>query len=501
QDPGLGIAVLERYLAAEGLGAFAPEILLGLSRRRTAAGDFDGAARELARAATESGAGEAVLDHAQKLDAAMREVGAWLGSDGRCALAEARFGRGHGDLPSLALLGSFSWLRETGLAYNNHLVALCLLVAADAVLARRFVLMGWACGFALAAKYTAAPAVAALALVAAWDGLRTEPRRVILAGVATLAPLVPWWLRNVYAGLHPLFPFAGWPTTGPAGEDFVFVYAEKYGLGHDLVSTLRLPFDLLFRAEVDSFVFLGRVSLLWAGLAAAALWAARRDPAVRRLVFVAAVGFVGWAAGAQIARYLLPLFGVAALAGGLLPRKWPAWLLLAASLPANLGPALVRATDRVAVVTGNETPDAFLTRELPAWPALRYVREHVPVDAPVALLFAWQHYWLPQPTILGSVEDHVPSRYWLWTHGDASLRTLAGMGVRYLVVGDVRFLEKSYPFLSKEVLEEQFNAPEAHLRELLLRDATRIYAEDRWEVWRLSPAVAPDVLDDAEPPP
>ena len=69
------------------------------------------------------------------------------------------------------------------------------------------------------------------------------------------------------------------------------------------------------------------------------------------------------------------------------------------------------------------------------------------------------------------------------------------MGVRYLLVGDVHFLKKSYPFLTPEVLEEQFRRPEDLLRKLLTRDATRLFAEEKWEVWRLDAPVAP--MDDA----
>ena len=69
------------------------------------------------------------------------------------------------------------------------------------------------------------------------------------------------------------------------------------------------------------------------------------------------------------------------------PRRWPAWLLLAASLPANLGPVLRHAGARAAVATGQESPEVFLTREVPAWGALSFLREHVPVDAPVALWY------------------------------------------------------------------------------------------------------------------
>jgi hypothetical protein len=415
-------------------------------------------------------------------------------------LAEARFGRGQGDLPALALLGSYSWLREIGLAYNNHLVALWLLVAADAMLARRWVLMGWMCGFALAAKYTAAPVVAGLALVAAWDGLRTAPRRVALAAVATLAPVVPWWVRNVLDGLHPLFPFAGWPDAA----SFVFVYAEKYGLGHTPAAIALLPWNLLMHAEIGSFVFLGRVSLVWAAIGLAALLGMRADPAVRRLGFVALLGFVGWTLGAQIVRYLLPMAGIVALAGASLPRRWPAWLLLVVSLPANLAPTLTSAAAQIAVVTGNEDRDTFLTREMPAWPALRYLRDHAPTEAPVALLFAWQGYYVRQPWILGSVEDHVPTRYWIWSHGDAALTDLAAEGVRYLLVGQVHFLKKSYPFLTPDVLREQFTAPEEKLRTLLLRDATLLFAQDRWEVWRLDPTkqdAGNEHLDEPAPAP
>ncbi len=86
--------MLERYLATEVSslpGPAAGGVLMELSRRRTAAGDFDGAARELARAMEAGADPGAVLAHAGDLEAAMREASAWLGSDGLVpAFAEAR---------------------------------------------------------------------------------------------------------------------------------------------------------------------------------------------------------------------------------------------------------------------------------------------------------------------------------------------------------------------------------------------------------------------------
>src|SRR5204863_3572908 len=109
-----------------------------------------------------------------------------------------------------------------------------------------------------------------------------------------------------------------------------------------------------------------------------------------------------------------------------------------------------------------------------------------------ALLYAWQAYYLPQETVLGSVEDHVPTRWWLWSHGDASLADLRSQGVEWLLVGDTHFLPKAYPFLAPDVLRAQFTEPTEALRTLLLRDGTRLFAQDRWEVWRLdAPPVGP----------
>jgi len=404
-------------------------------------------------------------------------------------LAEARFGPGRGDLPALALLGSWSFLREAGLAYNNLPVAFWLLLAAEAVLARRVVAGATMAGLAVAAKYTAAPAAAVLGLVALWD-TRAEPgwgRRLGLGLGALLLPVAPWVLRNAADGLHPLFPFAGWEAV--AG--FVFVYPEKYGYGHGWVDAALLPFNLLFRAEPQTFRFYGKLNLLWGALALGALLSRRGD--TRRLALVVAVGFVAWAVSAQLLRYLVPLAGLAALAGGAFRWRGAGLLLFLVSLPANLVPAWERAADRAAVVSGAETEDAFLARELPSWPAVRFVRDHVPAGETVALLNCWPSYWVAPPYVLGTVEDHVPVRHLVGLHGPDVVRALAREGVRWLLVGDVKYLRKSYTFLPESVWRAQLREPQRILEEALERDAERVYAESHHAVWR--------ILDEGTPTP
>ena len=391
---------------------------------------------------------------------------------------------------ALALAGSWSVVREAGLAYNDLPVALWLVCAADAMLGARWRVMALHAGFAFAAKYTAAPVCGALFLVASWDCWRAadHPAAVKrLAGGLALAalPILPWWARNAAMGAHPLFPFAGWPAV--PGMDFVFVYPLKYGLGHGWLDALLLPFNVLFRAQPDSMVFYGRLSLLWLGaLFVPVAGQDERSRLARRLLILCVAGFTTWALGAQILRYLLPVLGIAALLLGSVRMPTAAWVLLfLGSLPTNLAPAWRRASSRAAVATGAEDADTFLSRELPAWPALRFARAWIPAEERVALLGSWAGYYVQQPYVLGSVEDHVPTRYWLALHGENALHALYDDGVRWLIVGDLPTVRKTYSFLSDPTFDAQFRQPRALLDRLLLRDARRVYAENHVAIWKL----------------
>jgi hypothetical protein len=89
-DPGLAIAVLERYVVSEGLGQFTGRLLFELCERRATAGDFEGAAHELARAGDAGVDATAVLERAGTIEEGRREHDAPFGSDARIALADAR---------------------------------------------------------------------------------------------------------------------------------------------------------------------------------------------------------------------------------------------------------------------------------------------------------------------------------------------------------------------------------------------------------------------------
>ncbi|MBM4393898.1 MAG: hypothetical protein FJ090_22455, partial [Deltaproteobacteria bacterium] len=132
-----------------------------------------------------------------------------------------------------------------------------------------------------------------------------------------------------------------------------------------------------------------------------------------------------------------------------------------------------------------EQPEDYLSREIPAWPAIAYLRDEVPRDARVALLFAWHGYYVQQDYILGSVEDHTPTRRFVVNSDGDVVGALRARGVSYALVGDTRFLRKAYEFLPEAEWRAQFVALRDALRASLERDATRLFAEKKWEVWRL----------------
>ncbi|HET7545739.1 MAG TPA: hypothetical protein VFK05_37985, partial [Polyangiaceae bacterium] len=108
-ERGLGIAVVERFLAAGAAGDERTNLLLDLARRRRTAGDADGSARALLRAVREGAKASLVL---AELTAALPTKS----SDGEIALLEARAEALSGSVDADQAGTALSW-REVGAAY------------------------------------------------------------------------------------------------------------------------------------------------------------------------------------------------------------------------------------------------------------------------------------------------------------------------------------------------------------------------------------------------
>ena len=404
-------------------------------------------------------------------------------------MAERRVGAGTG-LPSILLLiGSYSFVREMGLAYNNLPVALWCLLALDSALDDRPKPMALFSGMALAAKYTAAPVLVGIYL--AW---LVRKRKLDAVGIVcwtglALLWVLPWWARNAVEGLHPLFPYAGWGL-----DNTPFMHVEKYGMGREPLDLLLLPWNISLHAEPDSFVFLGRVNpagLLF--LPAAAILGVRDH---RALALTAVTAWVGWSLGPHWIRYLLPAAPILALllVTGFpkLPRIARGALLfsLVLGLPQNWAPWLSDLSQRASAIGNPSAADELLKSEIRGFEAIDWVNQNSPEDARVALLFSWPKFYVDRPTVLGSVEDHVPTRAHLGLHNDSALKVLKDAEVTHLVVagacsGCKNFLRKSYPFLSETDFDTLYRTPERTLLALLTQEATKVFESAKYSVWRL----------------
>jgi hypothetical protein len=105
----------------------------------------------------------------------------------------------------------------------------------------------------------------------------------------------------------------------------------------------------------------------------------------------------------------------------------------------------------------------------------------------VAVFFDWSLFYIERPTLLGSVEDHIPSRDFLLRHGPGSLDALRALGATHVLVRRAGFLQKSYPFLTKAELDRAFRDPEALLGERLLLEGELLFERHGVAVWKISP--------------
>jgi 4-amino-4-deoxy-L-arabinose transferase-like glycosyltransferase len=219
--------------------------------------------------------------------------------------------------------------------------------------------------------FVAAFAAELLVVAPRGDKVRTLLRFSAAAGLV----LAPWYVRTFLHTGNPVFPFL--PSLFGEGAWTLNRLFEK-GLIDRLVELPRLPWDVLFvREKVGFQPPFSPAFLLGLPLVVSGAW---RDRRLRRLVILALAYVLGTLALAPDARYLaaiLPALSLV-LAAELIFRvpRWRRPLLLALCglclLPswawtgyrfARQGPLPVTAEQR----------ERYLARQLPVWPAFRFL--------------------------------------------------------------------------------------------------------------------------------
>lgn len=321
------------------------------------------------------------------------------------------------------------------------------------------VLSGAMMGWALGCKYLAFGGWVALVVWLLWDrksaGLQTIIWQIGLFSLVAFLLGSPWYIKNWLLSGNPLYPFLG---GGPAWQaerlNLLMSYLRSFAIGNTLLDALALPFNLYLHPgrfgtlgiEVMSVFFLLGLLYPWS----------RRRRSMDLIAGTNVLGFVIWTQGSQQIRFLLPLLpGFSLLAAQVLMNvnnrlkqsRWVQWLIKGTVLTAVVVTLVVSAGIAirlrfVSVVFGSESKDAFLTRVVYDYPALRYIRNHLPPDSTVLMLWDGQTYYCDERCI----PDADQSRWTRLVHNSDDLVELVSklhaMGVTHILLsrGDAEWM-------------------------------------------------------------
>ena len=377
-------------------------------------------------------------------------------------------------IAAAALLGTSTTIQEAlGQAASDLPTALAVLAAMDACIRGRVRAGIIAAATAMSIKYTSAAPLAGILLAT------RLPILVRVFAVGCVAALVsPWWVRNVLEGLHPLFPFTGWPEPTMA-----FQAVEKWGAGREVLDFIWLPYRAIFEADPQTYEFHGRLHPLFFACLLALPWGLR-CAANRPWAIAAGIGCIGWAAGPHWLRYAIPTLPLLALAGmatlRLLLNQRAAWTT-AGVLLLGLAPlGLVDMPRQFAQHLNHTQP-----RASPTDSALSFCNAHLPDNATVALMFTWENAALQRRQILGSVEDHIPSRHFILSHADEPLEALHRSGVTHVLIRNIEFRPALYPSLSRAQFDAEYQQPVSVINHHLLMNADLLFSSSSHRVYRL----------------
>jgi hypothetical protein len=386
--------------------------------------------------------------------------------------------RGGTRLGLFMMLGSASFVQEFGL-YGYNLVAAFGVWLCFHLMTQKYnpVIVGLLAGMTLSVKYTSlGPLLVIWILASSFSSSKKsfglKYRMYSLFPVVAIVLL--WPFRNIVEGLHPAFPYGGWSES--------FQMLEKYGMGREWKDFLLLPYNVLVHAKPYSDQFLGKIHPLWA----LALPVAIRTKQYR-LLGICILCCMFWAMGAHWIRHMIIFLPLCALLFQDIPQKtmkW-IWIVYVILLPWQLSSCVVDLEPKIQSVFDRSQFESLQENRVAGWKVAQWTKENTPKDARIAFLYAWTGLATDRFVVLGSVEEHIPTRNWLMTHGESSLKDLQEVGVDFIVVGPPPKYKAGWSFLTKKDFEVRFIQPQKILQNCLLRDTVMIYEHKGFALYRI----------------
>jgi hypothetical protein len=307
------------------------------------------------------------------------------------------------------------------MAYNDLFVTFFTLAAIYSFLRwseqRTFewlVICGIFSGSAAACKYTALLLMPLGCLGVLWlmSRLKAGPLQALrLCSVYISVAFVagsPFYLKNWIVTGNPFYPFfyelfGGllWDADQARLYD---LFIRELGMGRSLTDYLLLPWNLSFRAKMESPQFDGILGPVFILILPFLIGNRRWDTPVRILLAYTAITFLFWASSAQQIRYLIPLFPLLAIVSGAILTRYRSrkiifgflLFIIAGSLFFN-GYHIFRDFMKVrplSAAVGFESRDEFLTRMIPPYPMYLFVNRQLPPESRVFLIYMKNYTFL-----------------------------------------------------------------------------------------------------------
>ncbi|MFH1038213.1 MAG: glycosyltransferase family 39 protein [PVC group bacterium] len=331
-------------------------------------------------------------------------------------------------IPSVALISSWEYI-DLGLSFWLVLAVCCYPRWRSDGNIKGLVLVSVFSGLVMSAKYTGLifSSILFLLAVGEWFISRENQkslRWILLAALGSMILALPWYLKNLIFTGNPFYPFlysffggTGWDAIRAADYRTILL---RYGMGKSPVDYLLLPWNLSARASYTYYGFdgvIGPVFLLFLPLM---IFTGKKSRWFKFLGYYCLVYFCTWALFSQQIRILVPIIPFASLlAAATIAALWGKYtLLLRGCLSLALAGVLIfnldsiysswRILDPWPVVSGRESKEAFLSRRVYNYPAVRFINENLSDDARVMFVYggnAW--YYCRREIVVDSIfQEH-----------------------------------------------------------------------------------------------
>ena len=198
----------------------------------------------------------------------------------------------------------------------------------------------------------------------------------------------------VYPFFYGIFGGKGWD---PDQARLYDLFVQNLGAGRTFLDYVLLPWNLSFKAKMDSPQFDGLLGPIFFLILPFVIGIRKLELPLKIIIVYCAFTFLFWAGSAQQIRYLIPVFPLLAiLVGSVLTyyrKRKIIFMILLIFLTVSFafnGYHIARDFFKIrpiGVLTGLESRDAFLSRMLPSYGMFQFANKQLPQNSRILLIY------------------------------------------------------------------------------------------------------------------